>query len=188
MKKYFAFSVIEDDVGNLLPHPGMAMFHDSIDDIDTELYYVKTEDYPDMFYGEYRKDPDGGEPIEYNVVNMLFEGWRSYPKYKLNLEMYNRGEKCFEKFDPYTSEYLKKAYRRKKINKKIDSQLHYSTEYKKIRKALKAIINMLPEVHDLPEIQEFLVYDGTINSIIGLEPKGKTRNYDLAKINKGEDK
>jgi hypothetical protein len=120
---------------------------------------------------------------EYQVENYLFEGFRAYPKYQLNLTKYNAGEKCFDPFNPYESQYLKNSYRRKLLNRDISSQLDWQTEMKYIRKALDKIISIMPEIAKDKDIQDFVQYSSTVKSKIEKRSKSETSNYDLRKVN-----
>jgi hypothetical protein len=160
MDKYLNFNITTRS-GFVHINPGtLRMSEEPLDFLD---YHVPVE----LAY-EWLVTVDG--IVDYNY---LFDGYASYPLHTFNEEKYKKGEPPFEEFDPYDHEYFKSAKRRLMILDDIHSEVLFPTEFKKLRKALLAVVKEM-KLEKLPEVEEYLGLSDFIETKIKKYPKEQT--------------
>lgn len=130
-----------------------------------DLVCVDPADYPLIFRlprNELELPTLGGYIFE------LIRGYSNEPLYT-----WDPATRTFNPYSGFETDSQILAYRRREES--IQPDLLYTvkpgTEFKKIRRALAAIVEALPELKALPEVQEFLKYSEYVNTVIGKHPK-----------------
>ena len=156
---YLCFTLIDLD-GEIVPYA--SSFIESEDPIDGMICL----DMEGPILKAHRVMNDTGD---YHLD--LCEGWLNIPKYKFNQQKFDDGKDPFEPNDAYQSNRIKHYVRRERINADINIDIGPQTELKKHRKALKAILEALPQLAELPEVVEFFELSTTIKDKIAQHPK-----------------
>lgn len=125
-----------------------------------EIICIDPADYPAIF------TPSQDSPLGY--THTLIEGFDNAPQYTWNT--------ATREFVPYTGfeqDIRIQAYRRREeaIQPEILYTIKPGTEFKKIRKCLKAIIAATPQLSEIPEVLEFLSYSDAIEAKISIFEK-----------------
>lgn len=142
------------------------------------------EAYPSFFKVESLDLPHNINRGEDTLVvhPLLYSGYSNYPVHTINMDKFEAGEFPLEHFDPTQVEYFSDAKRRRKITDSLQGTIPIFTEIKKIRKAIKAIVEYIPELKSDDRIVEFISYSDYIESQIGQVSKDKFKGKLKIKI------
>lgn len=126
----------------------------------SELICIDPLDYPAIF------TPDESTQLGYK--HTLIDGFENAPQYT-----WEPLTRAFIPYSGFEQDSRIQAYRRREdaIQPDILYTIKPGTEFKKIRKCLKAIITAIPTLQEVPEIQEFVAYSDSIESLIAKYPK-----------------
>jgi hypothetical protein len=138
-------------------------------------YCVDIDKYP-----EYFPNVEDERTKERRIVQRgLMEGWENLP-----LKTFDPETGQFADFDPYACEALQRWYRRDHvIQPSIVKAINPGTEYKKIRRAMLAILDALKDkkLEEHEDIIAFREYSASIEAFIDANPKSVKR--DMREIN-----
>lgn len=171
MVMYVGFDFLAEREGKHFIHPDHTVV--SGEEPDTK-YVIRCEDYPEQFDLTEELDPRTGEPegLKYGPLNRFYEGAGLFPRWSFDPEKYERGENPFERFDPKTATWCRRALRRQLINERLDSTMKLQTEVKKLRRALKEVVAYIRRGQpDFLSDGEFDAYDATVEACIAEYPK-----------------
>jgi hypothetical protein len=139
------------------------------------FYCIAVEDHPALFFSY--EDKETGEKVI--VPSGFFEGFENLP-----LKTYDPKTGRFADFDPYSSDAIQHWFRRDHvIQPEITRRIKPGTEYKKIRRAMLAILDAMKDkkLEEHEDIIAFRAYSASIETFIGANPK--TIKRDMREIN-----
>lgn len=153
--------------------PSDYVFMDTEYCIELSQYY---NDYKDFFIKVNDTDPHIAElpnSDDKKIRLKLYSGFSNYPIHKVNKEKLNAGQFPFEHFDPRNVEYFKRAKRRRKVTDYLQGNIAIFTEIKKLRLAIKCIIEHHEELLNDERVKDFIGYSNFIEQTIAQMPKEK---------------
>ncbi len=117
---------------------------------------VDMDMHPEVFWNEDEKK---------NLLDKMYTQPHMFPLFS-----YDPDTDQFTTADVEDTLWARKAKRRRRINETIEVRIRVSTELKKLRLALKAIVAYQPELLALPEVADFMAMGDSIETVIARHP------------------